>query len=669
MEDEMSKPRNPQFLLLVFVLVAINVSINAEVPQLINYQGRLTDETGQLVADGDYQITFKIWNWESGGTQLWSSGPQTVTTVDGLFSYQLGSAVQLPHSLFTDSTRWLSIEVEGDSEIVPRTQLVTVPYAYQSLRSDTADYAHVASGSGGDITAVYASTGLDGGGETGDVTLSIADGGVSGLQIASAAISAGKIQENAVWSDHILDGTITFDDISQNGASTNQIMKWNGSAWVAADDETGSGGNGDITAVYASGGLTGGGETGDVTLSIEDDGVVESKIATDAVGSDAIQSDAVGYDELAPSAVGGENILWNAIESHHIANGVIENEDISSSAGISTSKIAGTAVNLSSTQTITGSKTFNGASYLYGDSMMAINNLYDNITIGQNIWNSDVLLYLIRYYNTLDDKWGLNIILRNTITDGGNLYGMEVDVNGSTTSTGTRYGISSTAGNSSNLYGSSYGLYSQARGGQYAYGVVGMASDGSGANYGGYFNSTNKSGSYAGYFNGNVETSGFSVAAVNGFKIDHPLDPENLYLVHSSVESSEMLNIYNGNITTDEYGVATVNLPDYFEALNNEFRYQLTVIGTFAQAIIAEKIQNNKFVIKTDKPFVEVSWQVSGIRNDAYAKANRIQNEINKQDGERGLYLHPETLGFTAERQVHYEQNKRHIERHESIDE
>ena len=108
------------------------------------------------------------------------------------------------------------------------------------------------------------------------------------------------------------------------------------------------------------------------------------------------------------------------------------------------------------------------------------------------------------------------------------------------------------------------------------------------------------------------------------FKIDHPLDPANKYLYHSFVESPDMMNIYNGNITTDGDWLATVMLPDWFEALNRDFRYQLTVIGQFAQAIVAGKVANNQFSIQTDKPNVEVSWQVTGIRQDAYANAHRI---------------------------------------------
>jgi hypothetical protein len=102
-----------------------------------------------------------------------------------------------------------------------------------------------------------------------------------------------------------------------------------------------------------------------------------------------------------------------------------------------------------------------------------------------------------------------------------------------------------------------------------------------------------------------------------------------------------MMNIYNGNIVTDRHGLATVELPSYFEALNQDFRYQLTVIGQFAQAIVVREIRGNHFTIKTNKPAVKVSWQVTGIRHDAYADAHRIQVEEDKGK-ERGTYLHPE---------------------------
>ncbi|GLR18806.1 hypothetical protein [Portibacter lacus] len=150
--------------------------------------------------------------------------------------------------------------------------------------------------------------------------------------------------------------------------------------------------------------------------------------------------------------------------------------------------------------------------------------------------------------------------------------------------------------------------------------------------------------SYAGYFLGRVHVAGVLSKSSGSFKIDHPLDPENKYLSHSFVESPDMMNIYNGNIVTDKDGNAIVNLPDYFEALNMEFRYQLTVIGEFAQAIISEKISGNSFKLKTDKPNIEVSWQVTGVRNDAFARKNRIQVEEVKEAENRGKYLNPEAF-------------------------
>jgi len=159
---------------------------------------------------------------------------------------------------------------------------------------------------------------------------------------------------------------------------------------------------------------------------------------------------------------------------------------------------------------------------------------------------------------------------------------------------------------------------------------------------------------HAGTFQGDVQITGTLTKGGGSFRIDHPLDPENKYLSHSFVESPDMMNIYNGNVITDGNGGAVITLPEWFEALNKDFRYQLTVIGTFAQAIVAEKIKGNRFQIKTDIPGVEVSWQVTGIRRDAWANKHRIPTEENKSEKERGFYLHPELYNQPEEKNIEW---------------
>jgi hypothetical protein len=158
---------------------------------------------------------------------------------------------------------------------------------------------------------------------------------------------------------------------------------------------------------------------------------------------------------------------------------------------------------------------------------------------------------------------------------------------------------------------------------------------------------------------GNLFVSGAVVAGTGMFKIDHPLDPENKYLQHAQVESPDMKTIHDGNVTTDARGEALVQLPDYFEAANRDFRYQLTIIGTFAQAIVASEIKENRFLIKTSEPNVKVSWQVTGIRQDAFANAHRIEVEAEKPSDERGFYLHAAEHGQPADRDIN---SSRHSE-------
>jgi len=153
---------------------------------------------------------------------------------------------------------------------------------------------------------------------------------------------------------------------------------------------------------------------------------------------------------------------------------------------------------------------------------------------------------------------------------------------------------------------------------------------------------------------GNVNITGSLAKGGGSFKIDHPLDPENKYLYHSFVESPDMMNIYNGNVTTDGGGYATITMPDYFEALNRDFRYQLTVLDDSENDFLLAKVYrkmgveaSRQFTIKTSMPNIEVSWTVTGIRQDAWANKNRIPNSVDKVGSEKGKLLHPAAFGHS----------------------
>lgn len=236
------------------------------------------------------------------------------------------------------------------------------------------------------------------------------------------------------------------------------------------------------------------------------------------------------------------------------------------------------------------------------------------------------------------------------------------------------YGTAINAGNYTN-----YGGYFSASG-YYGRGVYGAAiNSGNYTNYGGYFSANgyygrgvagNASGAsgygvygsapstgYAGYFSGRLHATGAITGASKSFKIDHPLDPENKYLLHTSVESPDMMNVYNGNVILDGNGEAIVEMADWFEALNEDFRYQLTAVGAPGPNLyIADKINGNKFRIAGGTPGMEVSWQVTGIRHDAWANDNRTVVEQNKLDNERGKYLHPEAFNLPETSSVDYDE-------------
>jgi hypothetical protein len=147
---------------------------------------------------------------------------------------------------------------------------------------------------------------------------------------------------------------------------------------------------------------------------------------------------------------------------------------------------------------------------------------------------------------------------------------------------------------------------------------------------------------YAAYLDGRVYISG-PLEKPGGS--DHPLDPANKYLSHSFVESPDMKNVYDGVVVLDDKGEAEIELPDWFGALNKDFSYQLTAIGAPEPNLyISEEIsdgvtnysnsrsnscsssdKNSRFKVAGGTLGMKVSWQVTGIRKDPWANANRIK--------------------------------------------
>jgi len=221
-------------------------------------------------------------------------------------------------------------------------------------------------------------------------------------------------------------------------------------------------------------------------------------------------------------------------------------------------------------------------------------------------------------------------------------------------------GVRTYVANSAGSY--TYGVYGEARNATTAnYGLYGYAyATSGGQNVGVYGYGGGAGPCFAGYFNGNVYVTGTITANdYIEFKSDHPTDPENKYLSHSAVSSDEVKNIYDGVAVLNSQGSSVVNLPDWFEAYNTNFRYQLTAIGKPCPNIyISKKINGGIFEISGGEPGAEISWQVTGVRNDSYAKKNPIQVVEVKTGIDKGLYVNPESYGMQEQKGISFIHNQ-----------
>lgn len=262
----------------LLIMIFISALLASDIPRVINYQAKLTDSSGIALNDTVTMI-FRIYNAPTGGVLLWMEAHPNVPIVKGLFDEKLGETT--PINLPFDRQYYIELEVNMET-LMPRTPLLTVPYAFRALYTDTAEYSIYSD------TAIYALSADTTNYAFYAESASIAAVDWDTLQYYAMLDTLSYYAPVETLSYYAPLGTLTaysdtshthalsdLSDVDTAGLTTGYVLKWNGIAWVPAVDNTGGTvaestfiWNQDTTAQPANLRITGTATVG--TLSTED---------------------------------------------------------------------------------------------------------------------------------------------------------------------------------------------------------------------------------------------------------------------------------------------------------------------------------------------------------------------------------------------------------------
>lgn len=611
-----------RFSLPGFLGVAVTMCFivySAEAAEL-HYQARLTDPATGTPREGTFTMTFRLYEVAMDGAALWTE-TKDILVEEGLFATALGDVEALPGDIFDGRDLWLGITVGADAEAAPRQRLRHGAFA---IRADNADFLDgkdstefagaIHSHDGSEISGVLEETAIP----------------PTFVQIPQVLDIIKEVDGPGSGLDaDLLDGIDSTSFVSETGpeAISSESVKpalgvtQSGSGIAGefhSDTNSGLVGTTSADVNYKAGVI---GRAGDTTIMILGKyGVFgESDSGKGVVGVSDTDAGVFGYS-ISDDAIKGDT-----------SNG--------SGAAVRGSNNAGSG---------SAYGTYGSSSSQSGIAVMGYASHISGANTG--VKGESRSTSGIGVHGKTTSTTGATVGVKGLTTSnaGIGVYGEASSASGATY--GVK-GVSVSTGSSAGVYGEGNYVGIWAQGGRW--GMYTKADSGTAVTeYSIYAGEPTGSG-YAGYFDGDVRVVGNLSKGSGSFKIDHPLDPENKYLSHSFVESPDMMNVYNGTVVLDADGIARVTMPDWFEALNRDFRYQLTAIGAPGPNLhIAEEIQNNQFRIAGGSPGLKVSWQVTGIRQDPYAEHNRIAVEEDKPEEERGTYLHPEAYGLDKQKGV-----------------